>query len=160
MIDRDLDIQYLFEHATAFLFEARLRAACDMSRSDSRADGRLPLENGQSLLWDCKSSEGPVNLQDFLEGQFDGYLRKESESGRQPLAFLVVAPSFTPQSIKLAARYKARTNWDVALVTAEGLRHLAERWAAAEPGKPFPVRLLNRTDLIDKERAEFLLSLA
>ena len=41
--------------------------------------------------------------------------------------------------------------------TAEGLKHLAERWAAAEPDKPFPVRLLNRTDLIDKDRAEFLL---
>ena len=48
----------------------------------------------------------------------------------------------------------------MALVTAEGLKNLAERWAAAEPDKPFPVRLLNRTDLIDKDRAEFLLSLA
>ena len=48
----------------------------------------------------------------------------------------------------------------MALVTAAGLKHLAERWAALEPEKPFPVRLLSRTEVIDKERAEFLLSLA
>jgi hypothetical protein len=160
VIVKDLEIEHLFETATAFLFEARLHVPCDRSQKDNRADGRLPLENEQSILWDCKSAEGMVNLQDHLEGQFDAYLRKERESGKQPLAFLVIGPSFTPQSIKLAHQYKARTNWDIALVTAEGLKHLAERWAAAEPSKPFPVRLLNRTDVIDKERAEFLLSLA
>jgi hypothetical protein len=36
----------------------------------------------------------------------------------------------------------------------------AERWAATEPDKPFPARLLIRTEVIDKDRAEFLLSLA
>lgn len=43
---------------------------------------------------------------------------------------------------------------------ADALKHLAERWAAVSPGKPFPIRLLNRTEVIDMERAEFLLSLA
>jgi hypothetical protein len=160
IIAKDLEIEHLFEGATAFLFGARLHVACDRSQKDNRADGRLPLENEQTILWDCKSVESSVNLQDHLESQFDGYLRKERESGKQPLAFLVIGPAFTPQSIKLAHQYKARTNWDVALVTAEGLKHLAERWTAAESSKPFPVRLLNRTDVIDKERAEFLLSLA
>jgi hypothetical protein len=37
---------------------------------------------------------------------------------------------------------------------------LAERWAAGNLDKPFRVRLLNRTDLIDNHRAELLLSLA
>jgi hypothetical protein len=160
IITKDVEIERLFEDATAFLFEARLHVACDRSQKDNRADGRLPLENDQTILWDCKSVETLVNLQDHLDDQFDGYLKKERDSGKQPLAFLVIGPVFTPQSIKLAHQYKARTNWDIALVTAEGLKHLAERWAATEPNKPFPVRLLNRTEVIDKERAEFLLSLA
>jgi hypothetical protein len=160
LIAKDLEIEHQFESATEFLFEAKLKVACDRSRKDSRADGRLPLDDDQCILWDCKSVEGAVNLQDHLEGQFDGYLRRERESGKQPLAFLVVGPAFTPQSIKLAHQYKARTNWDIALITAEGLKHLADRWVAAEPDKPFPVRLLNRTEVIDKGRAEFLLSLA
>ena len=37
VITRDLDIQTLFEVATAFLFEARLHAACDPSRKENRA---------------------------------------------------------------------------------------------------------------------------
>jgi hypothetical protein len=160
LIAKDLEIQSMFEEATTYLFECRLRAKVDRRHKDNRSDGRVHLDDSQCLLWDCKSAEGPVNLQDHLDGQFDGYLRKERETGKQPLAFLVVGPSFTPQSIILAHQYKARTNWDVALVTAEGLKHLAERWAAMEPEKPFPVRLLNRTDVIDKDRAEFLLSLA
>jgi hypothetical protein len=160
LIAKDLEIEHQFEDATEFLFAARLKVACDRSRKENRADGRLPLDDEQSILWDCKSAEVAVNLQDHLDSQFDGYLRKERESGKQPLAFLVIGPSFTPQSIKLAHQYKARTNWDVALVTAEGLKHLADRWVATEPNKPFPIRLLNRTEVIDKERAEFLLSLA
>jgi hypothetical protein len=159
VITRDLDIQTLFEEATEFLFEARLRVPCDRSRKENRADGRLCLEQNLCILWDCKSVEEAVNLQDHLDGQLDGYLRKEREVATQPLGFLVIGPAFTPQSIILANKYKARTGWDVALVTAAGLKHLAERWAALEPEKPFPVRLLSRTEVIDKERAEFLLSL-
>jgi hypothetical protein len=47
----------------------------------------------------------------------------------------------------------------VALITAEGLKYLAERWGAASPGKPYPVRYLIRTEVIDKDRAEVLLTL-
>jgi hypothetical protein len=159
VISRDLEIQTLFEEATEFLFECRLRVSCERACKENRTDGLLRLDQNVCILWDCKSVEVAVNLQDYLEGQFDGYLRKERERGSQPLGFLVVGPVFTEQSIRLANQYKARTGWDVALVTAAGLKHLAERWAALEPEKPFPVRLLIRTEVIDKERAEFLLSL-
>jgi DDE superfamily endonuclease len=64
------------------------------------------------------------------------------------LSFLVIGPSFTSQSILLANQYKAGTNWDVAMVTVEGLKHLAERWAAAELDKPFPVRSVRRIHVI------------
>ena len=37
----------------------------------------LRLDGDQCLLWDCKSVEAAVNLQDYLEDQFDGYLRKD-----------------------------------------------------------------------------------
>jgi len=161
IISKDLDIERMFENATEFLFTDRLHVPCERANRDNRADGRLPLDGNQSILWDCKSVEALVNLQDHLEIQFDGYLRKDRDSGHLPLAFLVIAPGFTPQSIKLAIQYKSKTNWDIALITAEGLRHLAERWHAMEPEKPFPVRLLNQTAVVlDKERAEYLLSLA
>ena len=77
-----------------------------------------------------------------------------------PVSTLVIAPSFTKQSIKLAHLYKARTNWDIALIHADALKYLAEQWNAMEPDKPFPINLLNRTEVIDRERVEFLISLA
>ncbi|TVQ29993.1 MAG: hypothetical protein EA376_14170 [Phycisphaeraceae bacterium] len=160
LISKDLDIEHFFEAATVFLFERKLGANVDKKGSGRTADGRILLDGNFSMLWDCKSVERQVNLHDHLDSQFDVYLRREQEKGYNPLAFLVIGPDFTPQSLKLAHQYKARTNWDIALVTASGLRHLAESWSTAEPNKPFPIRLFNRTELIDKEKAELLLSLA
>lgn len=159
LITRDLDIEHRFEDATAFLFEKRLGVPCDMSRKENKADGRLQLDNNQCILLDCKSAEQSVNLQDYLDGQFDGYLRKERDGGRNPIGFLVIGPAFTPQSIPLALKYKAMTGWDVALLTADGLKYLAERWALAQPGKPFPVRFLCHAGLIDRDRADVILSM-
>ena len=137
-----------------------LRVPIDNKRKITKADGRIPLGEKNVLLWDCKSVESEVHLQDHLDNQFDSYVRKEREKGFRPLAFLVIAPAFSSQSIKLAFQYKARTDCDIALITAEALKELADQWNTIEPKKSFPVRLLNRTEIIDKERVPFLLSLA
>ena len=160
LITKDLQIEHQFEEATDFLFERKLNLKIDRTRKVTKADGRIPLSGRRVILWDCKSAESAVNLQDYLEDQFDRYLRKEREKGAEPLAILVIGPSFTASSIKLVSKYKAQTNWDVALVRASALKHLAEQWAATEADKPFPITLLNRTELIDKERVDFILSLA
>lgn len=160
LISKDLDIEHQFEQATDFLFEVMLQAKIDRTRKTTKADGRLILDEKRIMIWDCKSVEREVNLQDHMEHQFDFYLRREREKGFEPLALLVIGPSFTKQSLKLAHQYKARTNWDVALIQADALKHLADQWNAAEPDKAFPIELFNRTEVIDKDRAEFLLSLA
>ena len=160
LITKDLQIEHQFEQATDFLFEQKLNLKIDKTRKVTKADGRIPLTGRRVILWDCKSAESAVNLQDYLEDQFDRYLRKEREKGTEPLAILVIGPSFTASSIKLVSKYKAQTNWDVALVQASALKHLAEQWSTTEPDKPFPIALLNRTELIDKERVDFILSLA
>lgn len=72
----------------------------------------------------------------------------------------MIGPRFTPASVKLAHQYKARTNWDVALVHADALKHVAEYWENSDTEQPFPIGLFNRTEVIDMERAEFLISLA
>jgi len=160
IIVKDLDVEHQFEKATDFLFETKLRVGIDTKRKITKADGRIPLKNRQVLLWDCKSVESELNLQDHLESQFEGYLRREREGGCEPLAFLVIAPKFTKSSLKLAHQFKARTNWDIALIHADAIKFLADQWCIMEGAKEFPIALFNRTEIIDKERAEFLLSLA
>ena len=85
---------------------------------------------------------------------------KEREKGFEPLAMLVIGSGFTANSVKLAHQYKARTNWDIALVHTDALKFVAEHWASTETEQPFPIGLFNRTELIDMDRAEFLISLA
>jgi hypothetical protein len=73
---------------------------------------------------------------------------------------LVVGPGFAANSVKLAHQYEARTNWDIALLNADALKFVAEHWVSTETEQPFPIGLFNRTELIDMDRAEFLISLA
>lgn len=160
LISKDLEVEHQFEKATDFLFEQMLNISIDTERKVSKADGRIPVSERQVILWDCKSAEKEVNLQDYLEDQFDGYLRRERQKGFEPLAFIVIGPAFSANSKKLAHQYKARTNWDIALIEADALKHIAEHWAAQGTEQPFPVGLFNRTELIDVKLAEFLISLA
>lgn len=160
LISKDLEVEHEFEKATDFLFEEVLNVEIDNERKITKADGRIVMGDHQVILWDCKSAEKTVNLQDHLEDQFDGYLRKERQKGFEPLAFIVIGPTFTPNSIKVAHQYKARTNWDIALVHADAFKHIAEHWAAQDTEQAFPIGLFNRTELIDVKLAEFLISLA
>jgi hypothetical protein len=57
-----------------------LKVKIDISRRVTKADGRIPLDGKRVILWDCKSAEKPVDLQDYLDDQFDGYMRKEAEN--------------------------------------------------------------------------------
>lgn len=160
LISKDLEIEHMFEKATMYLFEKKLCANIESPRTKKRADGRILLDDHKSMLWDCKSVERQFNLQDCLDSQFDLYIRRERESGFEILAFIVIAPSFTPHSLKLAKMYKAKTNCDILLLEADALKYIADSWSEGDHGKPFPVILFNDTTIIDQASAEVILSLA
>ena len=63
-------------------------------------------------------------------------------------------------SLNLAHKYKAKSNCDIALIEAAALKHLSEQWSTLQADKEFPITLMNKTELIDVERADFFLSLA
>jgi len=159
LIEKQEHVDRAFEKATDFLFEKRLGATIENGLPVKSPDGKIYLPGRQVVLWDCKSDEREVNLQDHLEPQFDGYMRAEAREGRQVLYFLVVGPRFTAKSLTAARKYKMATNWDVPLITASALKRIAEKWHGAKPGQPFPLGLLNLTEIIDDGRADELLSL-
>ena len=159
LIEKQEDVDKAFEKATDFLFEKRLRAGIEQALPVKSPDGKIYLPGKQVVLWDCKSDERAVNLQDHLESQFDGYMRTEAREGHQVLYFLVIGPRFTPKSLTVARKYKMATNWDVPLVTASALKRMGEKWHGAKAEQPFPLGLLNLTDMIDDDRADELLSL-
>lgn len=107
LITKDLEVEHQFEKATDFLFVEMLNLKIDNNRKVSKADGRILLDDRRVMLWDCKSAEKEVNLQDFLEDQFDGYLRKERQKGFDPLAFIVIGPAFRRRHSKNARTVQA-----------------------------------------------------
>ncbi len=160
LIEKQEHVDTAFEKATDFLFEERLKLPIEKKLPVKSADGKVYLhDRRQVVLWDCKSDEKAVNLQDHLESQFDGYMRAEARQGYRVLYFLVIGPRFTKKSSSVARKYKMATSWDVPLITASALKRIAEKWHDANPDHPFPIGLLNLTDIVDDDRADELLSL-
>jgi len=159
LIDKQEDVDRAFEQATDFLFEKRLGLSIAKKLPPRSPDGKVYLPGKQVVLWDCKSVEREVNLQDHLETQFDGYMRTEAREGHQVLYFLVIGPAFTERSGGVARKYKMMTNWDVPMIRASALKRIAEKWHTAKADQPFPTGLLNLTEIIDDDRADELLSL-
>ena len=140
LIEKDLQTETMFEHATSYLFEKKLRHKPLSLVGSERADGALSYQD-KVIYWDNKSKESPVNLKDHIK-QFDRYI---TMSEKPVAGFLVVGPDFTPESSLLAMQYQVENGTTICLVTAGELKAIAEAWAAKTTGKdedPFPLGYL------------------
>ena len=151
VIDKDLEIEAKFEQATEYLFDEKLKHTPLHQAGTNHPDGLLSLGSNY-VMWDNKSKEKPVNLKDHI-GQFDAYIN----SADKPVPiFLVVAPSFTPDSEAEAVRYHARHfDRNIGLVTAQELKSLADEWSSDDNKRreePFPLGLLAGTGRFNRER--------
>ena len=70
--------------------------------------------------------------------------------------FLVIGPSFTPESEAEAIRYHANHfDRNIGLITAQELRSLADEWSSEDNKKseePFPLGMLAGTGRFNRER--------
>ena len=151
VIDKDLEIEAKFEQATEYLFDEKLKHTPLHQAGTNHPDGLLSLGSNY-VMWDNKSKEKPVNLKDHI-GQFDAYIN----SADKPVPiFLVVAPSYTPDSEAEAVRYHARHfDRNIGLVTAQELKSLADEWSSDDNKRreePFPLGLLAGTGRFNRER--------
>jgi len=148
LISKDIEVERRFEEATNYLFEKKLQHKPLTQVGTSRADGTLSYED-QFILWDNKSKETEVNLKDHLR-QFDGYIA----SSEKPVAcFLVIGPSFTKESASLAMQYKVDNQVTIALITAEELKDIAEKWSVKNQG-PFPLGYFNQVGRFNPEMVQ------
>ena len=128
VIEKDLEVEAYFEEATRYLFAEKLNNVPLLQRGSNRPDGLLSLQSNY-LMWDNKSKESPVNLKDHIR-QFDDYM---NQADKPVPVFLVVAPAFTEASKVEATRYHARHfDRNIALITADELKCLAEEWSSPQ----------------------------
>ena len=137
LIEKDIEIERKFEDVTNYIFEKMLGHKPLSMIGNNHADGVLSHKD-RVIYWDNKSKESPVNLKDHIK-QFDGYI-KQSEKGVS--GFLVIGPSFTPESSLVAMQYQVENGVMISMITASELKSLAESWAAKKDADAFPLGYL------------------
>ena len=145
IIKKDLECEHYFEKATNYLFETLLKNKPLLLVGTEHADGKLSY-NDKYVLWDNKSKESDVNLKDHIS-QFDGYIRN---SDKPVAVFMVIAPSFTENSVKECVKYSLINDTQILLITADELKDVAETWHKAHPDESFNLGFFKQNGRFDK----------
>ena len=147
IITKDLECEHAFEKATNYLFEIMLKNKPLLLPGTEHPDGKLSF-NDKYILWDNKSKETDVNLQDHIS-QFDKYIK----SADKPVAvFMVIAPSFTENSLKECVKYALSSDTLILLITADELKEVAEQWHKNHPEESFNLGFFKQSGRFDKKR--------
>ena len=145
IISKDLECERYFEKATDYLFEVMLKNKPLLLPGTEHADGKLSF-NDRYVLWDNKSKETPVNLKDHIL-QFDGYIKN---SDKPVPVFMVIAPSFTENSVKECVKYALTNDTQILLITADELKDVAENWHKNHPEESFNLGFFKQNGRFDK----------
>lgn len=145
IITKDLECEHYFEKATNYLFEIMLKNKPLLLVGSEHADGKLSY-NDKYILWDNKSKETDVNLKDHIL-QFDNYIRN---SDKPVAVFMVIAPSFTENSIKECVKYSLINDTQILLITADELKEVAEAWNKNHPNESFNLGFFKQNGRFDK----------
>ncbi|AXF54980.1 hypothetical protein [Salicibibacter kimchii] len=152
VIEKDIDTEKYFEEATKYLFETKLGIELVNMSGSKHADGKIKFSSKESMLWDNKSAETDYTFPDNHFNQFLNYIRANDN---RVTAFIIITSSVTDDAISKAQKLKAytETDTDVALVTAEDLKYVAENWKAYSTQKEpkFNLQVLNYTGQLTRE---------
>lgn len=107
------------------------------------------------MLWDNKSRvEGKAyKFPDKHFRQFRRYIRNETSNGKRVSCFVIIAPEIDSTAAKNAVRLNAESklNTDVALISAENLKMIAEDWENHSDGELLNLGIFNDTGILDRE---------
>lgn len=160
LIRHDRDMESGFEKGTQYLFEKKLGFPLIEMPGTEHADGGVTFPNGELLLWDNKGKE---SVYEFPKAHFDQFRRYIRESAKRVNVFLIIAPEIDKGAKISAIKLKnaSETDTDVALITAEDLKWVAENWKKATKSEQFSLQVFNMTGILDrrtlKERFEVFL---
>jgi len=151
IINKDLDVEKYFEEATQYIFEKKFGLKLVDLDGTKHADGKLQLNQKDTILWDNKSVESPYNFPDSHFDQFLGYIR--SDNSRVTL-FLIITADYTNDAISKAQKLKAfsEEDTDVAIIHAADLKYVAETWTEYSDMKDpkFNLQVFNLTGELNR----------
>ncbi len=144
IIVKDLECEHYFEKATDYLFEVMLKNKPLLLTGTEHPDGKLSF-NDRYILWDNKSKETAVNLQDHIN-QFDRYIKN---SDKAVSVFMVIAPDFTDSSVMECVKYSLSSDTMILLITADELKDVAELWNKNHPDESFNLGFFKQNGRFD-----------
>lgn len=156
IITKPNEIETAFEKGTRYLFEQKLNHALVEFDGNEHADGGVHFRDTESiLLWDNKSKDDG-NAYKFPDGhfrQFRRYIRNEAGRNNRVSCFLIIVPTINSSAKQNAVRLKAESkqDTDVALITAENLKMVAEDWENHSNREQFNLHIFNHTGILDRE---------
>lgn len=156
IITKANEIERGFELGTRYLFEKKFNLELVEFGGNEHADGYVRFKNtGNILLWDNKSKlDGkPYKFPDNHFRQFRRYIRNESAEGKRVACFLIITSRIDPVARTNALKLKAESNQDtdIALITAENLKFLAEDWTTYSNDTNLNLHIFSHTGILDRE---------
>lgn len=156
VVKKDRDIDLAFEEATRYLFEQKFNLTLSEMHGSEHCDGCVKFnEQGELFLWDNKSKldTDHYKFPDKHLRQFRRYIRNEQQNGNRVTCFLIIAPSIDPEAEKNAIKLKSESgvDADVALISAEDLKMVAEHWAKRSDRSYFDLNVFNTTGILERE---------
>lgn len=145
IIVKDLECERLFEKATDYLFEKKLKNKPLNLTGTEHPDGKLSFKD-KYIMWDNKSKESPVNLKDHIM-QFDRYIQN---SDKPVAVFMVIGPAFTEASVKECVKYSLTSDTQLLLITADELKGVADNWEKNHPDESFNLGYFKQNGRFDQ----------
>ncbi|WP_018925016.1 SAP domain-containing protein [Salsuginibacillus kocurii] len=146
VINKDLDVEKYFEEATKYIFEKKLKLETVAMPGSKHADGKVKFNSKESVLWDNKSSEQEYVFTEEHFQQFLGYIRANDNRVN---IFIIITSEISSDAVSKAHKLKAftETDTDIALISAENLKFVAEEWEAYSNQKnpAFNMQVFNLT---------------
>lgn len=153
VISKDRDMDAAFEEGTSWLFQQKLGLNLMELTGSDHPDGMFGFSDGDLLMWDTKSKEASYRFPREHLRQFKRYIR---DSARRVSCFLVIVPSVEKGGETAAELLKSESgqDTDVALVSAENLKWVAENWRESATGDEFDPEVFNATGVLNRDRLE------
>lgn len=144
-----------FEEGTRYLFKGKLNIPLLEFSGNEHADGGVIFNDDSVLLWDNKSKKNgeAYTFPDKHLRQFNRYIRNERENQRRVNCFLIITAETDPIAERNAVKLKAKSgvDTDVAIITAENLKLVAENWDKYSSKDKFNLHVFNATGILDWE---------
>ena len=162
VIKKDIDMERAFEEGTRFLVTEKLGLELIPMPGSDHPDGCFRLRRSKELLmWDNKSKEAVYDFPEAHVRQFKRYIRDAKE---RVSCFLVIVPEVGDHAGMTAQKLKVDSgaDTDVAIITAENLVWVAEKWQTFSKNGSFDPEVFNHTGVLTRktldERMKLFLS--